>query len=127
MTHLAGELAVGHGDLDVLHHSTLDVLHRLLGSVVDAQVGLDLLPMVEDLLVERNLHVQFPGRKGEALRHQGGRLTLGSGSRGELHLPHSESHRVAAVRLLAGVVTNEHPQLVDDSKGLGLKEEGGIR
>ena len=124
ITYLTGELAVGHGDLHMLHHGALDVLHRLLGSVVDVQVGLDLLPVVVDLLVKGHLHVQLAGGEREALGHQGGGLALGPASGGELHLPHCQSNRVAAVRLLIGVVADENPQFVDDSQGLGLDGKG---
>lgn len=58
--YLASDVAVGHGDLDVLHDGALDVLHRLLAAVGDADVGDDGLAMVIDVLVKVNFHVEFP-------------------------------------------------------------------
>lgn len=120
MTDLASELVVGHGDLDVLDDRHLDVLDGLLAGVVDGEVGLDLLPVVVELLVQRHLHVELAGGEREPLADQGGGLTLAAADGGVLHLADSQSHRVTAVGLLIRVVAHEHTQLVDHTQGLGL-------
>lgn len=119
--YLASNVAVGHGDLDVLNDGALDVLHRLLAAVGDADVGDDGLAMVVDVLVQVDFHVEFPWREGEALGNKGARLAPVAAGGTILDLPDGEVDGVALVGLLVSAVSNEHLQIVDDSQRLDLK------
>jgi len=116
---LAGELVVSHGQFNVLDDGALDVLDGLLAAVVDGQVALNLFTVVEQFLVEGQLHVELARGQSEALGHEGAGLTLAATSRGILDLPGGERDGVALVGALVGVITNVNNQLIDDTKRLG--------
>lgn len=79
-------VAINQGDLDVLDDGHQDALDRFLGLVLDVDVEADLLAVVEELAVERQLQVQLAARESEALGHHRARL-LGAGrQRSVLHL-----------------------------------------
>lgn len=76
----------------MLNDRHLDVLDGLLAGVVDGKVGLDLLPVVVELLVQRHLHVELARGEREPFADQGGGLTLAAADGGVLHLADCQSH-----------------------------------
>jgi len=113
-------VSVGHGDLHVLHNLSLDVLHGLLGHIVDGKLCLDGLSMEVDVARQSDLKVEPSWRKSEALADQGLGLTVAGARTGVLDLSDSKADGVPLVRTFLLAVSNVQLEIVNHTKRLSL-------
>ncbi len=97
-------MAVDERNLHVLHDGDHDALDRLLGLVLDVHVEADLLVVVEELPVQRQLKIQLAAGESEALGDHRARL-LGAGrQRGVLHLMDQRANWISYLLELGPII-----------------------